>query len=125
MRRLIAIFLLVLLPLQAVLAAVEPYCLHESDQRQSNASSHLGHHEHERHADASGVQVDADLTGDGKSSATLDHDHHCCCACASMLPALVQLPGPLPQVDGVASPLASYASFDATRIERPNWAVSH
>jgi hypothetical protein len=121
MRRLIAIFLLVLLPLQAVLAAVEPYCLHESGQ---STSSHLGHHEHERHADASGVQADRDTSDNGDASAMQEHDHHCCCACASMLPALVQLPGPLPHADGVASPLARYASFDATRIDRPNWSVS-
>jgi hypothetical protein len=120
MRRLIAIFLLLLLPLQAVWAAVEPYCLHESGQHQS---SHLGHHEHERHADADGVQGDGDTTGNGKASAMFDHDHSCC-SCVSLLPAVVQLPGSLPQADGVASPLASYASFDATCIERPNWAVS-
>jgi len=41
-----------------------------------------------------------------------------------LLPAGVLLPGPLPQAEGVASPLASYASFDATRIDRPNWPLS-
>lgn len=120
MRRLIAIFLLVLLPFQAVWAAMEPYCLHEGVQSQSQ---HLGHHEHQHHADADGAHDDGGAKEPGKASAMLDHDHHCCSG-ASMLPAAVPLPVPLPQAEGVSSPLASYASFDATRIERPNWPAS-
>ena len=48
MRRLVALFLLVLLPLQAVWAAAAPYCQHEGDV----ASRHIGHHEpeHGQHA---------------------------------------------------------------------------
>lgn len=120
MRRLIAIFLLVLLPFQAVWAAMEPYCLHESAQSQSH---HLGHHEHQHHVDADGAHHDDGAKDTGKVSAMFDHDHHCCSG-VSLLSAGMPLPGPLPQADGVASPLASYASFDATRIERPNWALS-
>ncbi|MDO9234841.1 MAG: cobalt-zinc-cadmium resistance protein [Aquabacterium sp.] len=120
MRRLIAIFLLVLLPFQAVWAAVEPYCLHESTQSQTQ---HLGHHEHEHHADAQGAQHDDGAQDPSKASTMVDHDHHCCSG-VSLLSAAVLLLGPLPEVDGVASLLASYASFDATRIERPNWTVS-
>lgn len=120
MRRLIAIFLLVLLPLQSVWAAMEPYCLHESDQRQSH---HFGHHEHQHHADDSGAHHGDGGKDNSKASAMIDHDHHCCSG-VSLLPAALLLPGPLPQAEGVASHLASYASFDATRIERPNWFVS-
>lgn len=120
MRRLIAIFLLVLLPLQAVWAAVEPYCLHESSQGDTH---HLGHHEH-HHTDASSDHPGGDAADkDGPASAMLDHDHHCCSA-VSLPPAAVPLPGlPMPQTELVASPLAGYTSFDATRIERPNWIV--
>ena len=120
MRRLIAIFLLVLLPFQAVWAAMEPYCLHENAQSQSHR---FGHHEHQHHADTDVAQHDDDTKNTGKASAMLDHDHHCWSG-ASLLSAAVPLPGPLPQAAGVASPLASYVSFDATRIERPNWTVS-
>lgn len=120
MRRLIAIFLLLLLPLQAVWAAVEPYCLHESAQGQSH---HFGHHEHEHHADADDAHPDGGAKDTGEASAMLDHDHHCCSG-VSLLSGGVPLPGPLPQADGVASPLASYVSFDATRIERPNWTAA-
>ncbi|MBI5926466.1 MAG: hypothetical protein HY836_12825 [Aquabacterium sp.] len=120
MRRLIAIFLLVLLPFQAVWAAMEPYCLHESAPSQSH---HFGHHVHHHHSDADGVHHDGGDKETGKASAMLDHDHHCCSG-VSLPSAAVPLLGPLPEADGVASPLASYASFDATRIERPNWTVS-
>ncbi len=120
MRRLIAIFLLVLLPFQAVWAAMEPYCLHETEQTQSQ---HVGHHEHQHHADANGANHDEGTNDSGKASAMLDHEHDCCSG-VSLLSAVMPLPGPLPQAEGVASPLASYASFDATRIDRPNWTVS-
>lgn len=120
MRRLIAIFLLALLPLQAVWAAVEPYCLHESSE---SKSSHLGHHTHQHHADADNDHHSSGDDDAGKTSAMSDHDHHCCSS-ISLLQANVVLPGSLPQVKGVGSPSASYASFDATRIERPNWPLS-
>jgi hypothetical protein len=120
MRRLIAIFLLVLLPFQAVWAAMEPYCLHETSPSQSQ---HFGHHEHQHHADGAGAHRGDGANDTGKASAMLDHDHHCCSG-VSLLPADWPLPGLLPQADGVATPLGSYTSFDATRIERPNWALS-
>lgn len=116
MRRLIAIFLLVLLPLQAVWAAVTPYCPHDRQpDSQQHAPLHLGHHEHQHQG--GGEQTSNPATAMG------DHDHHCC-ASVSLLPASLSLPGPLPQAELVATLLASYASFDATRIERPNWATS-
>ncbi len=119
MRRLIAIFLLVLLPLQAVWAAVEPYCLHESNQGDTH---HLGHHEHQHHAEAAeGVHQHSDDQADSPASAMLDHDHHCCSAVSLLPTAALSLPGPLPLAELAASPLAGYTSFDATRIERPNW----
>ncbi len=121
MRRLIAIFLLVLLPFQAVWAAMEPYCLHENAQSQSQ---HLGHHEHQHHADAEGAPHDEGTTDPGETSAMPDHEDHCCSG-ISLLSAGMPLPGPLPATEGVASPLVNFASFDATRIERPNWADSH
>lgn len=120
MRRLIAIFLLVLLPLQAVWAAVEPYCLHENTESQSH---HWGHHEHQHPEDVDAADHDGGTQDPSKASVMLDHDHHCCSG-VSLLSAALPLPGPLPQVEGVASTLPSDTSFDATRIERPNWTVS-
>ncbi len=46
MKRLVLLFLLVLLPLQTSWAAVSGYCQHEQDERQSQ---HLGHHDHKHH----------------------------------------------------------------------------
>ena len=123
MRRLIAIFLLVLLPLQAVWAAMAPYCLHETSQADTH---HPGHHkhEHQHQADAGSDHLNGGAPDDSPASAMLDHDHHCCSAVSLPPTAAVPLPGPLPQAQLVASPLAGYTSFDATRIERPNWIVS-
>ncbi|CAH0350317.1 DUF2946 family protein [Aquabacterium sp. CECT 9606] len=121
MRRWIAIFLLVLLPLQAVWAVMEPYCLHESSQGHTH---HVGHHEHQHHADASIDHPDDGGQADSPASAMADHDHHCCSALSLLTTAAQQLPGPMPRAELVASPLAGYASFDATRIERPNWTTS-
>ncbi|RYH67862.1 MAG: hypothetical protein EON54_03695 [Alcaligenaceae bacterium] len=47
MRRLLAAFLLVLLPFQLSWSAVATYCLHESSAAQSQ---HVGHHEHKHEA---------------------------------------------------------------------------
>ncbi len=122
MHRVIAIFLLLLLPLQAVWAAMEPYYQHESSQ---SDAYHLGQHHEHRHPDvAHGEHPDVGAQEANKVSAAIDHDHHCC-ASVSLLPAAVSLPGPLSQAElVVASPLANYSSFDATRIDRPNWVVS-
>lgn len=78
MRRLVALFLLVLLPLQAVWAAAAPYCQHEGDV----ASRHIGHHQpehgqhaaHAQHADAAtGEAGDEGLGGDAHSDCHVCH----------------------------------------------------
>lgn len=47
MRRLIAVFILALLPLQFSWSAVATYCMHE---RATAQTQHVGHHEHEHEA---------------------------------------------------------------------------
>lgn len=78
MRRLVALFLLVLLPLQAVWAAAAPYCQHEGDV----AASHIGHHQpehgqhaaHAQHTDAAkGDAGDEGLGGDAHSDCHVCH----------------------------------------------------
>ncbi|MEJ5896370.1 hypothetical protein WIT60_05885 [Aquabacterium sp. G14] len=121
MRRWFAIFLLVLMPLQAVWSAAVPYCQHESAPSQSR---HLGHHQHHDHADVDGAQSHEHGKSDtGKGIADLDHDHHCW-SFASMLPDAQGLSVPPPQAQSATSPLAAYTSFDAHHIDRPNWRVS-
>lgn len=123
MRRWIAIFLLALLPFQAIWAAVEPYCLHESAQSAASVTHHLGHHEHRHHAEAKSgqpAQADGHLS---PADAMADHDHHCC-ATVSLLPAGLPWSGPVPLREVAAAPLAAYVSADASGIDRPNWSRS-
>ncbi|ATE62078.1 hypothetical protein [Thauera sinica] len=75
MRRLAALFLLVLLPLQALWAAAAPYCQHE----RAPATVHFGHHAHEHEASGSGTPA-MPLPGG-------DHgDCHACHGWCSALP---------------------------------------
>jgi len=113
MHRLIAIFLLVLLPLQAIWAAAEPYCQHEQGQ----GVLHVGHHLHTHHGDG---DHDGDAKKTGKASAMADHDHHCC-GSLSLVSAETPLIGALPPAELVAAPLVIYVHFDLPRIERPQW----
>jgi hypothetical protein len=53
MRRLIAVFMLALLPFQFSWSAVAAYCMHESSTAQSQ---HLGHHEHKHEAKGGNVR---------------------------------------------------------------------
>jgi hypothetical protein len=112
MRRWLAIILLSLLPLQFSWAAVASYCGHEES---TTTASHLGHHEHQHHADE-GVNTDA---GGQKAAGAVDLDcGHCHGTCAAMpLPVAASLallntsrPGLLADVFGPAPP------------ERPQWA---
>jgi|SRR3990167_645036 hypothetical protein len=55
MRRLIAVFMLALLPFQFSWSAVAAYCMHESTAAQAQ---HVGHHEHKHDADNAVHQAD-------------------------------------------------------------------
>jgi len=53
MRRLLLIFLVVLLPLQFAWAGAAAYCSHEQADSQQEYTWHFGHHAHEHKADNS------------------------------------------------------------------------
>ena len=80
-RRLLAIVLLALLPLQFSWAAVAPYCGHEMD-----SVGHFGHHEHHHRADAApatGDVTDGAASGEqtpGDVDADCGHCHGTCSA---------------------------------------------
>lgn len=57
-KKLLLIFMLVLLPLQFSWAAVAVYCQHEQE-----ASTHFGHHSHKHEADASAQTDDSGTEG--------------------------------------------------------------
>jgi hypothetical protein len=72
MRKLVAIFFLLILPLQWTTAAVAAYCLHEQDGK---AQQHIGHHAHEHQA--STAQTDSD-PGNTDFDAGFDSDCPSC-----------------------------------------------
>lgn len=110
MRRWLAIFLLVLLPLQLSWAAAAPYCQHETGA----AVQHFGHHEHKHH------QGSADTTDVPSFAADSD-----CAACnAGCAAATVTVPSLA--LDAAPPALAPWyphvpTSPPATQPERPNW----
>lgn len=113
MRRLIAVFLLLLLPLQFSWAVAASYCQHET----TAAAKHFGHHAHE-HAG------DADEAADGKLPGAIDND---CGAChAGCLAAIVDT-----DAQTLALPTESFAGWQpappasppSAQPERPNWRV--
>lgn len=131
MRRLVALFLLVLLPLQAVWAAAAPYCQHEGDA----ASHHIGHHQPEHahthptvaHA-ADAIQDDArgspgETGNPGEGAASAHSDCHVCHG-GSVLAHEVRLvqamSATVPPVPALAQGLPAPP---IERPERPKWSA--
>lgn len=109
--------LLMLLPLQAIWAAAEPYCGHEHGK----AAHHVGHHLHEHHDDGASHGGDGD--GGSKASSMVDHDHHCC-ASLSLLPSVWAMPAVLPSSDLATTTQLRYAQVPISHIDRPQWPSS-
>lgn len=111
MRRWFAIFLLVLLPLQALWAAAAPYCAHE----ESPASMHIGHHTHEHQG------PEQDLSGSDGPGA-IHTDCHVCHGVGGAVAAPVLACGP---GESRATLPASGKSLPKPPVfppDRPNWA---
>ncbi len=109
MRKLVAILLLSLIPLQVSWSAVASYCQHE----QGASARHFGHHEHQHEAhkaaQSGGVLADTD-----------------CSLCqAGFLTALMIEPAlsvATPTVTGISEPVdSSHASAPIELPDRPNW----
>ena len=111
MHKWLAVFLLVLLPLQLTWAAASLYCQHESDV----ASEHFGHHEHEHKA------VDKDPAPDPAKTGGSDPDCAACHWCNFVSTATATLPFVFET--GILStayqPALSPPPIE--RIERPQW----
>mgnify|MGYP001396302856 CR=1 FL=1 len=112
MRRLLALFLLVLLPLQFSWASVAAYCQHEAGSQ----AQHFGHHDHQ-HQD-----VDKQDKTEGKLPGGVDYDCSAChagCAVAlnSAVPALISAY----TSDVVDGYWFTIASPPVSEPERPNW----
>jgi len=110
MRRWLAIFLLVLLPLQSTWAAAAAYCQHEADA----ATKHFGHHDHKHH------QGSSDKTDAPSFAADLD-----CAVChAGFTAATANVPAlALDLTPPALTPRNPHApvSPPAAQPERPNW----
>jgi hypothetical protein len=111
MRRWLAVFLLVFLPLQFAWAAAAGYCQHETDA----AAQHLGHHQHQHDADGDGVPDSPPLDGTDNDCGT--------CHAGGVVAIVADLD--LPHGAGVAPAIAwspgSLTSLPAAEPERPNW----
>ena len=123
MRRVLAIVLLALLPLQFSWAAVASYCEHEAEEM-----GHFGHHDHQHHADVGGTAepvVDPGATSDvaddrasGTADADCGHCHGYCSVMLTLQPGLPDVPSTAPP--GAAANEAGNAHAPA-RPERPQW----
>ena len=124
MRRILAIVLLALLPLQFSWAAVASYCGHEEQA----GATHFGHHEHQHHADTVGnaepvadLDTTADVSGD-KVPGAMDLDcGHCHGYCSVMLTLPSALPGALSTAHPSANLDEAGGAHAPTRPERPQW----
>ena len=97
MRRLVLLFLILILPLQWSWAAVASVCLHET----GSAAQHLGHHDHEHAA------VLDDTTADTTTNTTADtggvkvwFDADCCSYHGLSMASLISVPAAHPVCNG-------------------------
>lgn len=115
MRRVFAIFLLLLLPLQTVWAAAAPYCQHEA----TPTSFHPGHHTHDHVVDLPGEDTD-----NNAPAGTADIDCQACHAFCGAMPVTALL---LQGVDVPVIPPVSISSAlpapPPLQPDRPNWPV--
>jgi hypothetical protein len=115
MKRFLAIFLLVLLPLQFSWAAMVGHCQHETGV----TAQHTGHHSHE-HASA-----DHPETGqNADSSAAMDHDCATChLGCAVALVSSLNTTTVAVSDDHPLHLQAMTSQPSTERPERPKWPV--
>ena len=115
MRRYLAIFLLVLLPLQFSWAAMASYCEHET----SVTAKHPGHHTHDH------ASVDhQESSKNSPQSAGMDHDCATChMGCAAALVNDLNTTTAAVSDDNPLHPQVIVSQLSRERPERPNWPV--
>lgn len=113
MKRLLAIILLVLLPLQFNWAAATGYCLHESGV----TAKHSDHHSHDHQA-ADQHESDADVA----SSAGVHHECATChLVCAAALTSDLATPVAATEKDRPFDNRVNFSRTLTERPERPQW----
>jgi hypothetical protein len=115
MRRYLAIFLLVLLPLQFSWAALAGYCEHET----AVTAEHPGHHSHDH------ATVDHPETAQNSAqSACVDHDCATChLGCAAALVSDLNTTTTAVSDDHPLHLQATGSQLSRERPERPQWPV--
>ena len=115
MRRLVFVFLLIVVPFQLVWGAAVPYCAHET---MAGAAKHFGHHEHRHQADVVAPSAEAD-NGDGSGAYDLD-----CAIChlgtSVSLPSLVISLAAVPSGVLQGENGSGYSSHVPSGLERPD-----
>lgn len=116
MKRLLIIFMLIVVPLQLSWAAAAVYCKHETNPK----TVHFGHHEHQHVASADELKTDTP-----KSASAVDGD---CTSCHLGGVALLTIT-PVITFDALSTSLiiadnSLLASSRPSRPERPKWAVA-
>ena len=115
MRRLVLLFLMLVLPLQWSWAAVASVCQHET----GSAAQHLGHHAHEHTAVLDDTRADstADTTAD-TDGVNVWFDADCCSYHGLSLAGLISVPAAHPVCNG--SVLLGYSAHS-----RPDHVPDH
>ncbi|RZI40012.1 DUF2946 domain-containing protein [Herbaspirillum sp. HC18] len=113
MKKLLLIFLLVLLPLQFCWAAAAAYCQHEGEK----SAQHFGHHSHKHDAKAD-LPDNADKGGKVKIHVDCGYCHLSCQVSALTTVPEVVLPTGSTHVEKPARP---YSSHIPDGLQRPDW----
>lgn len=120
MKKFFVVLLILVLPLQAALAAVEAFTGHGAEHESAIETvlhTHDGHDHHATHHSHQDKQQDnkqQDQTCDGDQ-------HHCHAHTVSVLPHLLTF-AMLPHVlDQAPERFNGFQSFSSNRIERPKW----
>ena len=124
MRRLLLVFLLVLIPMQTLWSAAANYCQHEiprSGNHDMGSSAHFGHHLH-LHSPSHEDIGSAHGMGGGIHATTPDLDCHTCHSSSTALFApSATLPVLAPHAPSMLWVALALPAPDLPRPERPNW----
>lgn len=115
MRRLVLVFLLLVVPFQLVWASAAPYCAHESGV---SAKKHFGHHEHKHQSGGEVVSV-ADDANDATRAFHADCES-CHLGCSAFMPAATPAVEALPHGDAMRQPEPRYDSHIPASPLRPD-----
>ncbi len=120
MRKLLAIFLLVLIPLQSSWAVAAEYCTHHEE---GAAAQHFGHHADEHPGSAADTGTDDGIQSDSGTTPNQPHSDNCHHHnVASLVSTISQGFHDIPETLIRWGERVSDPSDATSRIERPNWA---